>query len=173
MGPTWGPPGSFRPQMGPILADWTLLSGKNIITCYAISQPQDDTGTWSRRAKTRFMMTSSNGNIFCVTGPFVRGIHRSQLDSPHRGQWRGALIFFFMCNWTNGCEQATELTGFETPWCTCDVTAMVFLHFQHHWSDVIMSATASKITSLTIAYSTVYSGADHKKNIKALRHWPF
>ena len=27
MGPTWGPPGSYRPQMGLILAPWTLLSG--------------------------------------------------------------------------------------------------------------------------------------------------
>ena len=27
MGPTWGTPGSCRPQMGPILAPWTLLSG--------------------------------------------------------------------------------------------------------------------------------------------------
>ena len=27
MGPTWVPPGSCRPQMGPMLAPWTLLSG--------------------------------------------------------------------------------------------------------------------------------------------------
>ena len=27
MGPTWGPPGSCRPQVGPMLAPWTLLSG--------------------------------------------------------------------------------------------------------------------------------------------------
>ena len=27
-GPIWGPPGSCRPQMGPMLAPWTLLSGK-------------------------------------------------------------------------------------------------------------------------------------------------
>ena len=27
MGPAWGPPGSCRPQMGPMLAPWTLLSG--------------------------------------------------------------------------------------------------------------------------------------------------
>ena len=27
MGPTWGPPGSCRPQMGPMLAPRTLLSG--------------------------------------------------------------------------------------------------------------------------------------------------
>ena len=28
MGPTWGPPGADRTQVGPILAPWTLLSGK-------------------------------------------------------------------------------------------------------------------------------------------------
>ena len=34
MGPTWGPPGSCRPQMGPMLAPWTLLSGvMNISSC--------------------------------------------------------------------------------------------------------------------------------------------
>ena len=27
MGPTWCPPGSCRPQMGPMLSPWTLLSG--------------------------------------------------------------------------------------------------------------------------------------------------
>ena len=27
MGPTWGPPGSCWPQIGPMLAQWTLLSG--------------------------------------------------------------------------------------------------------------------------------------------------
>ena len=40
-----------------------------------------------------------------------------------------------------------------------------------HYSDVIMGAMASQITSLTIVYSTIYSDAD-KKNIKAPRHWP-
>ena len=32
-----------------------------------------------------------------------------------------------------------------------------------HYSDVIMGAMASQITSLTIVYSTVYSGADQRK----------
>ena len=27
MGPTWAPPGPYRPQMSPMLAPWTLLSG--------------------------------------------------------------------------------------------------------------------------------------------------
>ena len=36
MGPTWGPPGSCRPQMGPMLAPWTLLSGEvyYVFGCY-------------------------------------------------------------------------------------------------------------------------------------------
>ena len=32
-----------------------------------------------------------------------------------------------------------------------------------HYSDAIMSVMASQITSLTIVYSTVYSGADQRK----------
>ena len=32
---------------------------------------------------------------------FVRGIHRSQVNSPHKGQWRGALMFSLICSWTN------------------------------------------------------------------------
>ena len=33
---------------------------------------------------------------------FVRGIHRSPVDSFHKGQWRGALLFSLICPWTNG-----------------------------------------------------------------------
>ena len=46
-----------------------------------------------------------------------------------------------------------------------------FLNENVHYNDVIMSAMASQITSLTIVYSTVYSGAD-QRNFKAPRHWP-
>ena len=34
--------------------------------------------------------------------PFVRGIHRSPVNSPHKGLWRGALMFSLICAWTNG-----------------------------------------------------------------------
>ena len=33
--------------------------------------------------------------------PFVRGIHRSPVNSPHKGQWRGALRFSLICVWIN------------------------------------------------------------------------
>ena len=35
MGPTWSQPGSCRPQMGPMLAPWTLLSGM-VLLCFAL-----------------------------------------------------------------------------------------------------------------------------------------
>ena len=31
--------------------------------------------------------------------PFVRGIHRSPVNSPHKGQWRGALVFSLIRAW--------------------------------------------------------------------------
>ena len=40
--------------------------------------------------------------------PFVRGIHRSPVNSPHKGQWRGALMFSLICArikvWVNNGE---------------------------------------------------------------------
>ena len=36
MGPTWGPPGSCRPQMGPMLAPWTLLPGMSKWHIFAV-----------------------------------------------------------------------------------------------------------------------------------------
>ena len=34
--------------------------------------------------------------------PFVRGIHRSPVNSPHKGQWHGALMFSLICVWIYG-----------------------------------------------------------------------
>ena len=43
------------------------------------------------------VMTSSNENIFRVTGPLCR-----EFTGTHKGQWRGALMFSLICAWTNG-----------------------------------------------------------------------
>ena len=34
--------------------------------------------------------------------PFVRWIHRSPVNSPHKGQWCVALMFSLICVWMNG-----------------------------------------------------------------------
>ena len=36
---------------------------------------------------------------FCERNPLV---HRAPVDSPHKGQWRGVLMFSLICGWTNG-----------------------------------------------------------------------
>ena len=41
-------------------------------------------------------------NHFPRYWPFVRGIHRSPVNSPHKGQWRRALIFYLICVRING-----------------------------------------------------------------------
>ena len=44
--------------------------------------------------------------------PFVRGIHRSPVNSPHKGQWRGALICTRINGWVNNGE-AGDLRGYR------------------------------------------------------------
>ena len=34
--------------------------------------------------------------------PFMREIHQSPVNFPHKGQWRGALMFALICVWING-----------------------------------------------------------------------
>ena len=46
------------------------------------------------------MMTSSDGNIFHVTG-LCAGNSPVTGEFPHKGQWRGALMFSLNCAWTN------------------------------------------------------------------------
>ena len=40
--------------------------------------------------------------------PFVQGIHWSPVNSPHIGQWRGALVCASICTWMNGCVNNRE-----------------------------------------------------------------
>ena len=40
--------------------------------------------------------------------PFVRGIHRSSVISPHKGHWRGVLIFSLICDWINSWVNTRE-----------------------------------------------------------------
>ena len=41
--------------------------------------------------------------------PFVQGIHRSPVNSPYKGQWRGALVSSLICVWINGWVNNREV----------------------------------------------------------------
>ena len=47
--------------------------------------------------------------------PFVRGIHRLPVNSPHKGQWHGALMFSLMYAWINRWVNNKRGWWFETP----------------------------------------------------------
>ena len=64
--------------------------------------------------------------------PFVRGIHRSPVNSPHKGQWRGALMFSLICVWINGWvnnRKAGDLRRYRAHY---DVTVMTRSLSVHH-----------------------------------------
>ena len=75
-----------------------------------------------------------------------------------------------------GMDQRIWFKQFFLLWCK-NLNRQQYMHMKnlfyiYHCNGVIKGAIASQITSLTIVYSSVYSVADKKKNIKFPRHWP-
>ena len=106
--------------------------------------------------------------------PFVRGIPRSPVNSPHKGQSRGALMFSLICALSERLSKQWWGWRFETPsrllWRHCNVK-WCSIRLPHrpslvHYSEFIMSTMASQITGVSIIYSTVCSGAIPKKRSK-------
>ena len=57
--------------------------------------------------------------------PFVRGIHRSPVNSPHKGQWRGALMFTLICARINGWVNNREAGDLRRYRAHYDVIVMI------------------------------------------------
>ena len=64
--------------------------------------------------------------------PFVWGIHRSPVNSPHKGQWRGALMFSLICTWINGWVNNRE-AGDLRHRAHYDITIMIWGHGPCRW----------------------------------------
>ena len=58
--------------------------------------------------------------------PFMRGIHRSLVNSPHKGQWRAALMFSLICVWINGWVNNREAGDLRRYRAHYDVIVMNF-----------------------------------------------
>ena len=55
---------------------------------------------------------------------FVRGIHWSPVNSPHKGQWRGDLMFALICTWINSWVNNREVGDLRRHCAHYDVTVM-------------------------------------------------
>ena len=78
---------------------------------------------------------------------FVRGIHRSPVNSPHKGQWRGALMFSLICVWINSWvnnREAGDLIHYRAHY---DVTVM-----QKQWKHI-----SNQITWLVLVWLNDFS----------------
>ena len=64
--------------------------------------------------------------------PFVRGIHRSPVNSPHKDQWRGALMFSLICVWINDWVNNREAGDLRRYRAHYDVILM-FADYRFKW----------------------------------------
>ena len=63
--------------------------------------------------------------------PFVRGIHRSPVNSPHKGQWRGALMCSLICAWVNAWVNNREADDLK--------------HHRAHYDIILMLTSSCKV----------------------------
>ena len=106
MGPTWGPPGSCRPQLGSMLAPWTLLLGlgENASNSVVGIVPVDVlTPLCVRAFEGRVMIKYSYQLFISVTMPLIS----LNTPWPSDSKWwhiSGSTLALLM-SW---CRQATE-----------------------------------------------------------------
>ena len=68
--------------------------------------------------------------------PFVREIHRSPVNFPHKGQWRGALMFTLICAQMNGWVNNREAGDLRRYRVHYDVIVMYWGWLSLHSTDI-------------------------------------
>ena len=83
--------------------------------------------------------------------PFARGIHRSTVNSPNKGQWRGALMFSLICAWINVSVNNREAGDWRRHRAPCDITIMLssFVNILHNTCTYNLYNAPCRITSCT------------------------
>ena len=87
------------------------------------------------RADTVYLLGNTHDNLpyhddvfkwkhFPRYWPFVRGLDRWAVNSPHKSQWRGALIFSLICAWINGWLNKRDAGDLRRHYVHYDVTVM-------------------------------------------------
>ena len=72
--------------------------------------------------------------------PLVREIHRSPIDSPHKCQWRGALMFSLICAWMHGWANNRDGDHLRRPRAHYDITVMTVRHLtptKHNHAQIV------------------------------------
>ena len=114
-------------------------------------------------------MMSSNGNIFRITGHLCREFTSPPpppVNSPHKGQWHGALMFSLICIWINGWVNNREAG---------DVSVMTYVSVRWHLCiETVPRVTSQKYWDISFyqpcgcLFLTSYNNA----TMEALHYWP-
>ena len=83
--------------------------------------------------------------------PFVQGILRSPVNSPHKGQWRGALMFSSICAWINRWVNNREAGDLRRHRAHYDVTVLCYeiMYMIYSKSNNLINNICKTLTSLT------------------------
>ena len=130
--------------------------------------------------------------------PFVRGIHRSLVNSANKGQWRRALMFLLICTWTNGWANNRDAGDLRRHRAHHDVTVIDCSSFIRHlwqstkkhikWSSKVLdenniiraynhttyikrSYSASQVSCTHVLVVWIYSNQFHASRIGQHCHW--
>ena len=79
--------------------------------------------------------------------PFVRGIHWSPVNSPHKVQWRGALMLPLICAWINVWANNREAGDLRRYRAHYDVTVMSCIDlttWQDTWTRIVAPAMVAR-----------------------------
>ena len=82
--------------------------------------------------------------------PFVQGIHWWPVNSPHKGQWRGALMFSLIYVWINDWVNNREVGDLRRYRAHYDVIVMD--SFRLNWYAYIMLPYSSKVVQFCSSY---------------------
>ena len=92
-----------------------IVASYNQIKVYNSNRHHDDVIKWK---------------LFPRYWPIVRRIYRSPVNSPHKGQWRGTLMFSLICAWIKGWVNNLEAGYLRRHRAHYDGTAMcIFRHY--------------------------------------------
>ena len=113
--------------------------------------------------------------------PFVRGIHQWPVNSPHKGQWRGALMFSLICAWLNGWVNNREAVDLRCHRAHHDVIVMQVQHRTSprfvSWTQISWTVFCSELISqLSNPFEIICRQRQYRcralwKTVKSSRKW--
>ena len=98
------------------------------------------------------------------------GFHRSPVNSPHKGQWHGALMFALICAWINDWVNNREAGDLRRHRCHYDVIVMSNVAVDGTLSSANWSTLCSLFRSVLDIYTRPLQWR-HNKRSGVSNHW--